>query len=341
MQLSQRLEQPVTLTWRGQQLGAALERLAETQRIHIWIDRRVDPSKSVELSVTNQPLRQTLASALAPSGWAASAYHGVLYIGPEQTARELLTLSALARRALRGAPANIRSKWLQADASSFPRLSEPRALLREVVGSTGAQLRKDQLIPHDLWAARTLPPMAAVDRAVLLLAGFDLTCELSSNGRQCTVVPIKRPVQISNTYTVNAARAAVVDAVIEELPEANVTRREMKLTLLATVEEHDRVREAIQGKSATSSTPRPAPRPVKRDAQRFTLKITNQRVGPVIDQLARQLKLKIEWAAPAESRNALISCEVREATLDELLTAILSTAELTFERDEHSVKITR
>jgi hypothetical protein len=340
-ELSQQLEQPVTLTWQGQELAPALERLADTQRIAIWLDRRVDPSSPVELSASNRPLRETLAAALTPPGWAASPYHGVLYIGPEQTARELLTLSALARRSLDQAPAEVRSKWLRAEAWSFPRLSEPRSLIAGLVKSAGAQARDDQRIPHDLWPARGLPPMATLDRVILLLAGFDLTCKLSADGRQCRIVPIERPVQITSGYTVSAARSAAVDAVLEELAEATATRRGTRLTLAATVEQHDRVRAAIQGKSkAPQAQRRPAPVPTSRDDQRFTLKITNQPVGPVIDQLARQLKLNVDWAAPVGTRNTLVSCEVREATLDELLSAILSAAELTFALEGDEVTIT-
>ena len=36
------LDQRFTATWQGQQLGSILERLSATQRIDIWIDRRID-----------------------------------------------------------------------------------------------------------------------------------------------------------------------------------------------------------------------------------------------------------------------------------------------------------
>ena len=340
VQLGQQLEQRVTVAWQGQELGHALQQLAETQRIDVWIDRRVNPSAAVELSVSDQPLREALSGVLTPLGYAASPYHGVLYVGPEQAARELLTLSALARRSFNQAPPSIRAKWLRAEPWSFPRFSEPRALLSELVKGTGAQLRGDEQIPHDLWPARTLPTMTVVDRAVLLLAGFDLTCEISANGRDCRVAAIERPVQISNAYTVTSARATAIDAILKEFTAANATRRGTRLTLAATVEEHERIREALQGRRAAAEAPTKAsPNTTRRDAQRFTLKITNQPVGAVVDQLARQLKLTIDWAAPAKARNSLISCEVREATLDEMLAAILSAAELTFTRTGDNVTI--
>jgi hypothetical protein len=328
------------LTWQGQELATALERLAQTQRIDIWIDRRIDPSSPVALSSTNRPLHQALASALAPRGWGASPYQGILFIGPQQSTRELLTLSALARRSLNRAPADARAKWLQADAWSIPRLSEPRGLLRELAAMAGAAVRDDHLVSHDLWPARDLPPMAVTDRVVLLLAGFDLTCQISPDGRECRIVRISRPVRVESTYTVSAARAAAVSAVLKELPEAKATRRGSKLSLSATVEEHDQVRASIQGKASANRSPQSSPPSTSPDQQRFTLKIVNQPVGPIIDQIGRQLTLTIDWAAPVESRSSLISCDVREATLDELLTAIFSSTELKFVRDGNAVRIT-
>jgi hypothetical protein len=80
--------------------------------------------------------------------------------------------------------------------------------------------------------------------------------------------------------------------------------------------------------------------------QRFTLKIDNQPAGRVLDQLARQLQLEVEWDAaleqsPALGREANVSCDVRDADLDELFAAVLTPAGLVFERDGKKVSIRR
>ena len=96
------------------------------------------------------------------------------------------------------------------------------------------------------------------------------------------------------------------------------------------------------GERATVADGRP-PRTPRGSEQRFTLKIDNKPVGPVIDQLARQLKLQVQWdpAIAADDRNQLISCEVRDADLDKLLEAVLTPARLSFSRDDKSVTIER
>lgn len=346
--LAQQLDARVSLAWQGQQLAAGLGRFAESQRIAIWIDRRVDPTTPIEIEVSEQPLRDALAALAAPRAWAATPYQGVLYFGPKQTAEELPTLSALARQSIAKAPAELRLRWLKPEPWSFPRLSEPRTLLNQLAESVGAQVDNDHLVPHDLWPSRSLPPMSAVDRVVLLLSGFDLTCELSPDGRKLRIVPIERPVQITRTYSVSRARRAAVDAVITEMPLAKVERRgQGGLTLSASVESHERVQAAMRGQSAQQVSQPPQRLPGATDAsKRFTLKIENQPAGRIIDQLARQLQLEVEWDAalrqtPAVGHEAIVSCDVRDSDLDGLLTAVLSPAGLAFERDGQVVKIRR
>jgi hypothetical protein len=299
-QLEQRLAAPVSVAWEGQQLGAALQRIADAQRFSVWIDRRVDPSAPIELTVADRPLGEVLDALAAPHEWAATPYHGLLYFGPKQTADELLTLIALARQSIAKARSSVRSRWLEPQSWTIARLSEPRELLKQLARSAGATVVDEHQVPHDLWPARTLPPMAALDRAVLLLSGFDLTCRISADGSKLRVVPIKRPLQLISPAPPTASRP--------RLPQPRSTAKTM--------------------------------------VQRFTLKIDNQPAGRVLDQLARQLQLEVEWDAaleqsPALGREANVSCDVRDADLDELFAAVLTPAGLVFERDGKKVSIRR
>jgi hypothetical protein len=187
--------------------------------------------------------------------------------------------------------------------------------------------------------------MSAVDRAVLLLTGFDLTCQISADGRQLRVVPISRPVHVIQTHTVPPARSTAVDAVLAAAPAAKATRHGQKLTLAATVEQHEQVRTAIRGVATSTAKTAPPPRPRSRRAiQRYTVEINNQPVGRVIDQLAAQLDLEVVWPAPPAdgspaARDKTVSCKVDEALLDELLKAVLTPADLTFKRFRTKVTI--
>jgi hypothetical protein len=346
-QLAHRLDARISLTWQGQQVASGLERLAGAQDITMWIDRRVDPTTPIDLTVSDQSLREALAIIGNSHAWAATPYHGVLYFGPQQTAAELATLSALARQELAGVSAERRSRWLKAEPWSVARLSQPRELLGELARSAGARVIDDQLVPHDLLPGRSLPAISVLDRVVLLLASFDLACDISADGGQLRVVPMERPVHVTRSYTISRARSPAVEAILNELPLAKVERTGPRITLSARLEDHERLQSAIRGESGE-----PVARPARQQPsathgpQRFTLKIENQPVGRVIDQLAQQLQLEVAWDAeleknPAAGRDARVSCEVREADLDGLLAAVLKPAGLAFDRDGRTVAIRR
>ncbi len=185
------LAQRITATWQGQQLGTALERLASTRQAPLWLDRRVDPRQRVDVQFTDVPFAQALAKLTEQHSLGVTQLDSVIYVGPRKTARGLATLARRARAALAQAPAALRKQWLRAAPSSWPRLTQPRALLKELLAQAGIELVDDKLVAHDLWQARELPPMALVDRVVLILAGFDLTCEISSDGKTWRGVPIE------------------------------------------------------------------------------------------------------------------------------------------------------
>jgi hypothetical protein len=158
------------------------------------------------------------------------------------------------------------------------------------------------------------------------------------------VTPISRPVQLMRDYTVAANRVDAVKQALAESPEVDAAWTGQNLKLSAPVEVHDRVALAIRGgKPMTSRTPMAKSTPNKSE-QRFTLKIERQPVGKVIDQLAAQLNLDVQWAGQlqeptATSRNVLVSCDVRQVDLDGLLKALLAPAKLAFERDGLRVRI--
>lgn len=347
---TQQLAKPVSITWQEVPLGTALERLAETQSLAIWQDRRVDPNVPITLTVADQPLADVFAALGQQAGVVAVPFAGVIYFGPQQTADELATLAALARQPLAKAPAASRTRWLKPQAWSYPRLSEPRQLLIELATSVNAKVQNEQSVPHDLWPARDVSALAAIDRAVLLLAGFDLTCRVSKDGSQLQVTPITRPVAIVQEYRVPNSRSAAFGAAVAELSDAKSTGEGSRPTIAARVEDHERLRAALSGRLIDAVATAAVMRSVgeKRGGnplndRRFTLTIENKPLAPVLNQLAAQLNLQLEWDAAipdtAAGRNMLVSCRVEKADLDDLLQALLEPAGLTSERQENHVSI--
>jgi hypothetical protein len=347
---TRQLAKPVSITWQEVPLSTALERLAETQAIAIWQDRRIDLNVPITLTVADQPLSDVFAAIGQQAGAAAVPFAGVIYIGPQQTADELATLAALARQPLAKAPAAARTMWLKSQAWSFPRLSEPRQLLNELAAAADAKVQNEEQVPHDLWPARELPALATIDRAVLLLAGFDLTCRVSEEGSQLEVTPITRPVAIAQEYRVPNSRSAAFNAAVAELGDATSMGEGSHPTITARVEEHERLKAALTGRPTGAVAAAAAMRTASErsagsalEDRRFTLTIENKPLAPVLNQLAAQLNLQLEWDAAipdsAAGRNVLVSCQVEKADLDGLLQALLKPAGLTCERQESRISI--
>jgi hypothetical protein len=188
--------QRLTATWQGQQLGEVLDRIASTLDMPLWLDRRVDPSQKVNAQFVDVPLREALRVLGARHDLGFTEVDGVLYVGPIKTARGLGTLVRRNRAALAEVPDAQRAVWLKTEAWSWPRLSEPRQLLAELMPTSDVKLLGGELVQHDLWPARELPPLALADRMLLLLAGFDLTCEFSPDGKTCRVAPLRYPLPV-------------------------------------------------------------------------------------------------------------------------------------------------
>lgn len=292
-ELQQKLRKRLSVTWQGQQLRKTLDGLANTQKLSIWLDRRVDPQQIVSLQLRSLTLHQILEKLGKQQKLGVIQLSSVVYIGPQQSAQELPALARQARSALAKTPAAMKRRWLKTESTEFPDLCEPRSLLSELLSSAEVELNGEEKIPHDLWRARELPPLALVDRVVLVLVGFDLTCQISRDGKSCSVVPIKHSV--------------------------------------------------IPGRSLAAIPLPSSPRPQATE-QVYSLKLLNQPLGNVVDQLARQLQLQVIWdeelsASQRSVQNRLVSCDVQNADLDELLTSILEPAGLRHQRDGQVLKI--
>jgi hypothetical protein len=341
--LSRQLQQRVTLTWDDQEVAAALERLAEVQRVPLWIDRRIDPHARVSLAGNNLTVAELMDRLAASEGrdWGWSTLRTVIYFGPRQTARELATLAELARQATAKAPSAMRRAWITQAAWEFPRLSEPQELFSAVVDGAGAALREGTSLPHDLWPACSLPGVSPIDRAVLILAGFDLQLTSSSDGRQVGAAPIDRAVQITASYPSSVKVQAVVDALTAADATIRSRRQGRQVSVSGRWENHEQLRQTLNP-AATADRANSEGASPQAGEQRFTLRIANKPVGAVLDQLAAQLQLAIVWdpaLAAAAPRDRLMSCEVREVDLDGLLHAVLTPAGLAFERTSTTVTI--
>lgn len=324
----------ITANWQGQELGVVLERISLTSGSFVWIDRRTDPQQLVNAQFTSATLPQVFDQLAKSNSLRWSAWEGIVYVG-SRSADEVATLLAIGRDKASRLPPETRERWLRVESTTWSRLSDPREILTSWLKTSDIRLSGLELLSHDLWETKRLPPMPLVDRVTLLLAGFGMTCDISPDGKTCHIVRIEQPVKIVREYDAgNRARQLVEE--YRTSPRVAINRRGDKVQIAGRWEDHQRAKEILGGTSTRGEQRRSTPRSARNV---FSLRMENQPVGKVIDQLARQLGLEVVWKADVEDRNTLVSCEVSDGTLSELLTAVLNPAGLEFELKEKRLEV--
>ena len=211
-------DREASVQWSAVSLGEVLERFGETQKIGVFLDRRIDPSRTVEFTAVRRPIGALLDEFAASLDLGCCRLDSVAYLGPKFAAATLAqrqppTVALLRRRV----PLEI------------PFLATPKEVLEHLAESNGLRFRNLETLPHDLWPERKLPPTALFQLFDLLLVGFDATFELESDGKTLCIVPLRRP---DTTAAVQS---------VPNVPQSPVPLSRQRLTLTIKDQELDGV----------------------------------------------------------------------------------------------------
>ena len=333
--LERQLDLPVGLTWEGIPLRGAVERLGQVQRVGLFLDRRFDPGQTIKLSTRDESLREMLDLLGKRIGARAVRIGPVVYLGPESSADAIATTAAVQRnRSLRALPAGTRARWVARRPWNWPQLSTPRGLIEQLAEDGQFRVAGIDRIPHDLWPAANLPPMTISQRLSLVLAGFDLTFEVSNDGRSVRIVPLPPNPRMRESYTVAKDRKKIVAQMRREAPSARLQESANRVTVDGTWADHDRFRRLMRRESGAPPGTSPG--------QLYTLRVKNQTVGAVAKTLAGRLGRRLDADRRINSTlRKLVSFEVKDATLDQLLHAVFDPVELKFEIDQERLRVFR
>ena len=127
-----RLESEADLQWEDVPLRDALERLAQTQQIAYFLDRRIDPDRLISISANAVPLEMVVQMLAQKAGGGSCHVGSVVYIGPADTARVLATVAAVQAEFARQSREPAVRELFAAAALSWPELTEPRKLLTDL-----------------------------------------------------------------------------------------------------------------------------------------------------------------------------------------------------------------
>jgi hypothetical protein len=338
-QVGERLDLPISITWSRVPLRQALASLSRVQRLAIVRDRRVDPEQELSLAIQNLPLRVALGRIAAASRTGVSLLGGVAYFGPPETAARLRTVAALRRAEAERAAGPLRNRLLAAREWQWAELAEPRQLLDALAAEAGVKLDGAAGIPHDLWPAVRLPPLAWSDRLSLVLVQFDRTWELSESAT-IRIVPLPSAPTVERRYELGASAPQQVASWRRRWPEARIRMDQSLVVVSARDEVHEAIEAERKPAARRPATQRPA---TGRRKEVYTLSVPNVRLRSLLAQLAGQLELQIEYDEPSLVAAGLldrrVSLQVKEASEDELLKAALEPAGLSFRRLGRKIEV--
>lgn len=341
--LRAQMEQKIGIDWggtKGNSFRQAIASLASSQRVAILLDRRVDPDQKIELSLDDVTLEAALKLIAAKKQIGMAQVGSAIYLGPKATAEKLRTLAALRKDEALRLPSTARSRILQLRTMRWDELATPRDLLAALAAESHVQIQGTDRIPHDLWAAADLPPAGFVDRLTLLAGQFDLTFRFADDGQSVQLVEMPESPTIEHTYPLRGGLAQrgkeIEKKLAEALPTAKIEAAGDKLVVRGRAEDQDYVERYLSGRPAKQTA-------VTGEKKVYRLAIVMP-VGPLIKTLGKKLELDVRIDEEAIKAAGLslkteVNVNVKDATADELLKAVLTPAGLAFDRRGNAIEV--
>ena len=314
-------------------LRDGLRRYAAAQGVCVFLDRRIDPGIPINLSVSRTRLNDGLRQIAHRAGAAICQVDSVIYIGPPPVAAKLSTLAALKRQEAKQQPTESRRRFFQKSRWQWNDLATPRDLARELLVELQCLLLNEDAIPHDLWPAANLPPLTAVDRLTILLAGFNLTFTIEEAARAIRLVPFPDTVTLALTYPLEVVPEKTRTLVASKFPDLSMARHPGGFLISGTWEEHRQLQRLLTG-----HTSRPEDR-LQGAEQAYTLHVKSS-ARKLIATVSAQLGLQLEIdPSITEELNQHISVEVNQVSSEGLLEAILAPMGLDYRLENQLLTI--
>jgi len=341
------LSLPISAAWRNVSVREVMTKIAEQREVSLLLDRRIDPSRILELEAADQPLLHVLDELAATSRAVALPLASTVYIGPPAAAERLKTLIALRSDELQGSASGVsaarRRELFERQTLSWNDLDRPIDILQQIAGRHRIELRGTEQIPHDLWAGATLPEVTLCEALSLILIQFDLTFAWEKGAAAVTLLPAPAEVVLERTYTLTAAQRREGAARWTTAVEGMDVRLEgNRLVARGSLEQH----EQLVGKLDPSKAPRAKPMtdaPVTLDRREFTLRIRDVPARALMRELEKAgIVFRYDAQALAEKNIDLdqrIEVSVMKVRAEEFFTAVFKPLGLRFEIDGVTVTL--
>ena len=167
-------EQPVHATWTAQPVRFVADQLSRLAGKPVVLDRRLDPTTSITLVAAGEPCDAVLTAIATRTGGQVIDLAETIRSAPPAVAGRCLAAEQERSQELSRLPKPQRNTLAKAAAWQWPAGSRPRDLVATAAAEAGLQIDGLDRIPQDHFPAAELPPLPLADRLDLILFHFDL-----------------------------------------------------------------------------------------------------------------------------------------------------------------------
>jgi len=322
---------PVSASWADAPLRDVLGSFSASQKVGIFLDRRIDPSQLVNIAAKNVSPERFLWKIAGTQGIGVCRLADIYFFGPPQTTACLPTIWEQMERQSARQRRTYQVKWERKAPLASSSVVIIKPLLEQLANEHHFQIENPEAIPHDVWAPLKLPRTSLGGRVGIILAGFDKWFERSKDGTSIRIVDFPAIKTASLKTETLADPRAISKRMKVEFPELKITGTSKRLSASGAPLEIAKLRRALVNSQTVKA--------VALDANRFNLNTQAPR-GSILATIAHQLSKKLKFTPEFQPMmQAEIQLQVKDATLDQLLDETLKGTELRYEMTDTELVI--
>lgn len=173
----------VRVEWNNAPFISTLERLATTTGVTFFIDRRVNPERTLTLARIEGTLREVVEKSLAPHELILTVRGTLGYITSREKSASLNAALAASQKRIESLPRSRQRLWQEKISYTIDQLSDPRESLTELCQRQKIMLGGTEKLPHDRWRETRFINVPLHEIITLILFGFDATWDFDNDGK--------------------------------------------------------------------------------------------------------------------------------------------------------------
>ena len=340
------IDRLLSASWANVELRDLLKKIGEDRRVAILLDRRIDPTVQLPLNLTNSSLREGVRDLARLIGADISVAEPVVFVGPPTATQRLRTLIELRSSELFSRESSIpekrRMELTTRHTVTWQDLDSPAEIVQRIADRYRLKIGDLDLLPHDLWAANTLPSVSAAEALSLILIQFDLTFAWTGAGQGIELVSAPERPLIEKHHRVKGRTATEALKLVQQFgPNLDIKVDGSELVMRGLLEDHEAVAAMVGGSTPKKPDATTGVKPIKQ--RLFTLKIDRVPVRVLMQKL-EESEIVFEYnaeqlAAAGINLDQTIKLEVEKASAAEFFKTVFDPLGLTAEIDNLTVKL--